>query len=120
MLIYVAPLQTASVQNKRYFLTITDDFSRYVTAEAIRTKDEAFQVIEAYDRLMFTKTGRHIGCIRSDRGLEFKNNKFSKMCNENGTLQQFTTKYTPQQGGTHERINLTLLDLARAMLLKYY
>jgi transposase InsO family protein len=57
--------------------------------------------------------------IRSDNGFEIKNSKIKDYCDEKGVKDEFSAKYTPQQNGVVERKNLTLIDMARSMLLEY-
>ena len=65
-------------------------------------------------RLQNTKNN-NIGCIKSDNGGEFQNEKFSKFCEKMGILHNFSTPRTPQQNGVVERKNRSLEELARTM-----
>lgn len=55
--------------------------------------------------------------LRSDNGTEFVNKLFEDFCAKNGIIQQKTVPYTPQQNGLAERMNRTLLDRVRCMLI---
>ncbi|UYV84680.1 igcm-1 [Cordylochernes scorpioides] len=56
--------------------------------------------------------------LRSDNGTEYVNNEFNKLLDENGIKRQFIVPRTPQQNGTAERMNQTLLNTARCILLE--
>ncbi|KAK4388364.1 Retrovirus-related Pol polyprotein from transposon TNT 1-94 [Sesamum angolense] len=48
---------------------------------------------------------------------EFCNQNFSDLCDECGTKRHRTNPYTPQQNGVAERMNRTLLEKVRCMLI---
>jgi len=54
--------------------------------------------------------------IRADRGTEFINETLREWCNSQGIKLQVTAPYSPSQNGVAERMNRTLVELARAML----
>ncbi|KAL0330392.1 UNVERIFIED_CONTAM: Retrovirus-related Pol polyprotein from transposon TNT 1-94 [Sesamum radiatum] len=49
--------------------------------------------------------------------LEFCNQQFTDFCNEFGIKRHKTTPYTPQQNGVAERMNRTLLNKVRCLLI---
>ena len=51
--------------------------------------------------------------IRSDNGTEFKNTRFDTFCSDQGLEHQYSSPYTPQQNGVVERMNRTLVEMAR-------
>ena len=54
--------------------------------------------------------------LRTDSGEEYLSNEFKSFLQERGTQHQLTVAYTPQQNGTAERMNITLMDCVRYML----
>ena len=54
--------------------------------------------------------------IHIDRGKEFVNDELQKWCKQNGLEIQMTAPYSPSQNGVAERMNCTLVELARAMI----
>ncbi|KAJ9542446.1 hypothetical protein OSB04_028952 [Centaurea solstitialis] len=75
----------------RYFITFTDDFSRFNLAEKIKV-------------------------LRSDRGGEYLSDESDNHLMECGIVSQLTPPYTPQMNGVSERRNRTLLDIVRSMM----
>ena len=61
-------------------------------------------------------TEKKINCLRTDNGLEYCNNQFEELCRKSGIKRHRTCAYTPQQNGTTERMNQTIMDRVRSML----
>ncbi|GJV75435.1 putative ribonuclease H-like domain-containing protein [Tanacetum coccineum] len=55
--------------------------------------------------------------IRSDNGTEFKNRDMLEFYGNKGIKQEYSNARTPQQNGVAERMNRTLIEAARTMLL---
>jgi transposase InsO family protein len=53
-----------------------------------------------------------------DRSKEFVNDTLKTWCRENGIDIQLTAPYSPSQNGVAERMNRTIVELARAMINK--
>jgi transposase InsO family protein len=102
----------------RYIATITDDASRLSFVALLRFKDDAGPMLQDIIAQVETQLGRKVKSIRSDGGGEYLNHAMSEFCASKGILHQKTTAYSPQQNGIAERLNRTLLDRARAMLLE--
>ena len=58
-----------------------------------------------------------IKIIRTDNGLEFCNKEFAQMCKESGILRHLTVPGNPKQNSLTERMNKTLLERVRCMLI---
>ncbi|KAH9649070.1 hypothetical protein KPL70_025842 [Citrus sinensis] len=52
-----------------------------------------------------------------DNGLEYCNKLFEEFCEKNGIQRHKTVTYTPQQNGLAERMNKTLVEKVRCMLI---
>ena len=52
--------------------------------------------------------------IQIDRGTEFINCELQNWCHENGMTIEKTAPYSPTQNGVVERMNRTLVELARS------
>ena len=101
----------------RYFLSLIDDFSRKVWVYILKTKEEAFQRFKEWRKLVEVQTGRKVKTLRTDNGLEFVKTEFEVFCQTEGIQRHKTVSYTPQQTGLAERMNKTLLERVRCMLL---
>ena len=61
-------------------------------------------------------TKEKIATLRTDNKGEFTSNHFLTYYQEKRIKRQLTNFYTPQQNGVSERMNQTLLGMARSML----
>ncbi|KAJ9547558.1 hypothetical protein OSB04_020101 [Centaurea solstitialis] len=100
----------------RYFITFTDDFSRYGYVYLMRHKSESFERFREFQNEVHNQLGRKIKFLRSDRGGEYLSDEFDNHLMECGIVSQLTPPYTPQMNGVSERRNRTLLDMVRTMM----
>jgi transposase InsO family protein len=63
------------------------------------------------------QTGRKIKCLRIDKVTEYKDGDFLKFCEEYGIKRHFTVQKTPQQNGVVERLNRTIMETAKYLML---
>lgn len=110
------PLQTESVNRKRYFVTFTDVFSKYTNTFFLREKSEVTQIAIDYLEALHTQFGKWPKTFRSDRGKEYLNDRFQRYLTRRGIKSEFTVGYAPEQNGIAERKNRTLMEAARSML----
>ncbi|KAL0362100.1 UNVERIFIED_CONTAM: Retrovirus-related Pol polyprotein from transposon TNT 1-94 [Sesamum calycinum] len=106
------PLNTQTRGGFSYFITFTDDHSRYGYVYLMRYKSGAFVRFKEFRLEVETQTGRKIKTLRSDRGGECLSGEFIDYLKENSIISQ----WTPQLNGVAERRNLTLLDMIRSMM----
>ncbi|CAM8944159.1 unnamed protein product [Rhodiola kirilowii] len=111
------PAQVSTVGGRNYFLSLIDQFSRKVWVCLLKTKEEAFDSFKNWKTMVENQTDLKLKCLRTDNGLEFCNKAFNEFCTESGIKRHLTVPYTPQQNGTAERMNRTLLEKARCMLI---
>ena len=109
-----APVET--INRKFYYISFTDDFSRFTSVYFLRTKDEAFESYKAYEAWMKTQHNHPIKALRSDRGGEYLDAEFSAHLKKAGTIRKLTTHDTPEYNGVSERLNRTIITKVRAML----
>lgn len=68
--------------------------------------------------MLENQTGRTIKQMQSDNGREYLSNEFKQFLKENGIQQRLSIPYNPEQNGTAERKNRTLVEMARCLLLQ--
>ena len=110
------PLNIPSVGGSRYFITFIDDYSRYVTVYFLKTKDEAYEKFVEYVSLVENQLDLTVKKFRSDGGGEYISNEFKDFCRSRGIAVEGSMSYTPQQNGVAERMNRTLMEMARSMI----
>nr|GEX89085.1 retrovirus-related Pol polyprotein from transposon TNT 1-94 [Tanacetum cinerariifolium] len=84
-------MRIASINEKRYVLVIVDDYSRYTWSAVI--------------------------IIRTNNDTKLKNQVHKGYFDSIGISNQVSSVRTPQQNGVVERINRTLVEAARTMLI---
>ncbi|GBM82191.1 Retrovirus-related Pol polyprotein from transposon TNT 1-94 [Araneus ventricosus] len=100
----------------RYFLSITDDYSRKVDVYIIKSKDQVFDCFKKYLAKVERELNSKIKSMRSDSGLEFCNKEIEKFLTKLSFKTERTSIYTPEQNGIAEKFNRTAMDGVRAML----
>lgn len=99
----------------RYWLTIIDDYSRYVWTYTMRTKSETVDIITSWITLAERSTGKKVKRFRTDNGGEYM--KLDALLAESGIVRETTVAGTPQQNGRAERMNRTLGEKISCMLI---
>ncbi|GJU85169.1 retrotransposon protein, putative, ty1-copia subclass [Tanacetum coccineum] len=112
----VDPFRTMSREGANYFITFTDDVSRYGFVYLMKHKYEVFETFKVFQNEVEKQFGKKIMAIRSDRGGEYLSHEFVNHMKSYGIVYQLTPPYTPQHNGVSERRNRTLLDMVRSMM----
>src|SRR3954469_24962794 len=110
------PMSVSTRGGYRYFLTFTDDLSRYSYIYLMKHKSETFEKFKEFQNEVENHRNRKIKFLRSDRGGEYLSYEFSTHMKECGIVSQLTPAGTLQQNGVSERLNRTLLDMVRSMM----
>ncbi|KAK8636264.1 hypothetical protein V6N13_004968 [Hibiscus sabdariffa] len=110
------PMNTQAIGGFHYFITFTDDFSRYGYIYLMRHKSEALEKFKEFRNEVQNQHGKSIKALRSDRGGEYLSHEFDELLKECGIVSQLTPPGTPQWNGVSERRNRTLLDMVRSMM----
>ena len=111
------PLSVRTRNQHVYFITFTDDFSRYGYVYLMRHKSESFEKFKEFRQEVEKQLGREIKALRSDRGGEYLSDEFRDYLKDNGIVSQLAPPATPQLNGVSERRNRTLLDMVRSLLI---
>ncbi|CAN0875011.1 Retrovirus-related Pol polyprotein from transposon TNT 1-94 [Linum grandiflorum] len=110
------PMSSMARGGFRYFITFTDDLSRYGYIYLMKHKSESFEKFKEFQNEVQNQLGRTIKAIRSDRGGEYLSQVFTNHLRSCGIISQLTPPGTPQLNGVSERRNRTLLDMVRSMM----
>ncbi|GKB95710.1 retrotransposon protein, putative, ty1-copia subclass [Tanacetum coccineum] len=106
------PFMIVSRQGASYFITFTDDFSRYGYVYLLKHKHEVFETFKVFQKEVENQLGKTIKSLRSDRGGEYMSQEFLDHLKDHGII----APYTPQHNGVSERRNRTLLDMVQSMM----
>lgn len=114
----VGKVTPRSKGGSNYFVTFVDDYSRYVVVYPMKTKAEVLEKFDRYRRMVENQHGTTVQVLRSDNGGEYVGKEFQQYLIKHGIRRQLTVPGTPQQNGVAERINQTLLDMTRCVLIE--
>ncbi|KAL1483376.1 hypothetical protein MTO96_033244 [Rhipicephalus appendiculatus] len=101
-----------------YFVTFIDDYSRYTVVYPMKTKNEVLQNFDKYRRMVENIHNTKVKTLRSDDGGEYKSKEFNMYLANHGIKHQLTIPGTPEQNGVAERMNQTVLDMTRCLLIE--
>ena len=102
----------------RFFMSIIDDFSRRIWVYVLRTKDQVFGKFKDWKTLVENQTGKKVKKLRTNNRLEYCNQMFDDFCASEGIGRHRTVRMTPQQNGLAERMNRTLINKVRCMMIQ--
>jgi len=109
------PLSHSFVHGHKYFLTIVDDFSRFLWVILLKTKSEVSSHVKNFITLIHTHYHITPKYIRFDNGHEFLITEFYA---SKGIIHQRSCVETPQQNGRVERKHQYILNVAKALLFQ--
>ena len=101
------------MSSKIYFITFVGDYSWKVFVKFLDKKSEYLQAFKDFKKEFELETGRKIKMIRSDNAKELISKDFSNFLKSCSSKRQLTVDYTAQQNGVSERMNRTLVEMAR-------
>jgi len=84
-----------SLQGHQYYVTFTDDHTRFTRLDVLHTKNETFKSYKSFSAWAQTQHSTHIKQLRSDCGSEFTSNAFTDYLQKQGTEQRLTTANMP-------------------------
>jgi len=100
----------------KYWISFTDDASRFRCCWLLHKKSEAFKAFKLYKAWAEKQTGKALKSLQDDKGGKYMSNKWERFMLEHGIERQHTVQATPQQNGVAECTN-RILDEGVASLL---
>ncbi|GJV11645.1 retrotransposon protein, putative, ty1-copia subclass [Tanacetum coccineum] len=105
-----------SRQGVSYFVTFTDDFSRYGYVYLLKHKHEVFETFKVFQKEVENQLEKTIKSLHFDCEGEYMSQEFLDHLKEHGIIAHRTPPYTPQHNGVSERRDRTLLNMVRSMM----
>ncbi|XP_014218647.1 uncharacterized protein LOC106646934 [Copidosoma floridanum] len=102
----------------KYFITFVDDYSRQLFVYFLKNKAEVPEITKRFILFTENQSGLKLKILRTDNGKEYLRGDFLEFFKGKEIQHQSTVPYNPQQNGTAELINRTLLEKSRAMMLQ--
>ncbi|GJZ27820.1 retrotransposon protein, putative, ty1-copia subclass, partial [Tanacetum coccineum] len=94
------PFKITSRQGASYFVTFTDDFSRYGYVYLLKHKHEVFETFKVFQKEVENQLSKTIKSLCSDRGGEYMSQEFLDHLKDHGIIAHRTPPYTPQHNGS--------------------
>ena len=110
-------MNTVALGGFRYIITFTDDWSRYITIQLLKNKNEATQALISYYNHVTNLHEKNIKRIHSDLGGEFVDHTWKDFCSSKGIQCTYAPRKSPQLNGISEVANRILYNKTRAMML---
>nr|GEW66574.1 putative ribonuclease H-like domain-containing protein [Tanacetum cinerariifolium] len=104
------------IMHKKYYLVITNDFSRFTWVFFLATKDKTSRILKSFITKIENLVDKKVKIIRCDNRTKFKNRVMNDFCEEKGIKREYSVARTPQQNGVAERRNRTLIEAVKTML----
>ncbi|GJW60941.1 retrotransposon protein, putative, ty1-copia subclass [Tanacetum coccineum] len=98
------PFKIMSRQGAYYFVTFTDDFSRYGYVYLLKHKHEVFETFKVFQKEVENQLGKTIKSLRSDRRGEYMNQEFLDHLRDHGIIAYRTPSYTSQHTGVPRHV----------------
>lgn len=95
-------------------MNIVDDYSSFPWSVPLKTKDQAYPALKAWQLTRENETGLKVGTYRTDNG-ELKSSEMNDWLKTRGTNHQFSAPHTSAHIGRVERMHRTLMAKARTM-----
>ena len=89
------PMSSIARGGFQYFITFTDDLSRYGYVYLMKHKSETFEKFKEFQSEVENQCGKKIKALRSDRGGEYLSHEFSNHLKSCGIVPQLTPPGTP-------------------------
>ena len=115
----VGPMKTASIGSKIYILTYLCSRSEYSFVYFLKNKSEQFEKFKEFKSKYELISDMKIKEFRTDNGREYLSNEFQKYLKDSGIQHNTSVEYCPQLNGKAERLNRTLIEKARCMLIPW-
>ncbi|GAU45882.1 hypothetical protein TSUD_401080, partial [Trifolium subterraneum] len=110
------PMQVDSIGGNKYFVSFVDDFSRKIWTYLINKKSDVLSVFKKFKSVVERQSGHKLKVLRTDGGGEYVSHDFAELCESEGIFHEVIPSYTPQQNGSAERRNRTVMNMVRCML----
>lgn len=111
------PMKTTAYDGSRFFVTFTDDYSRASMVYFMKRKGEVYEKFKEFVAMAEALHGKRVAKLRADNGGEYVPNELKEYCKVKGIQLSFTVPYNPEMNSISERLNRTLEEKARTMMI---
>ncbi len=112
----IGQLPIKSFGGSDHFITFIDEWSGRVWVHTLRSRKGVAAVFKDWLLRVQSETGEKVAKLRSDNGGEYVSKEFQQVLQQMGIAHETSAPYTPEQNGTAERINRTILEIVRCWI----
>ena len=109
--------QVSSLGAYRYYVTFIDDATRKTWIHCVQQKYDVFDTFKKFKALVENETRKRLKCLRLENGGEYCSKEFDDNFSYHGIRREKTVLGTPQENGVSERMNKTIMEHARSIIL---
>ena len=110
-------MKNESLSGKQYFVSFIDDYSHLVWVYVLKHKSEVYQKFREWKAMVERESEFQLQTLRTDNGGEYLSTEFKEYLRAEGIRHELTIPKTPEQNGKAERMNRTLVESIRSMLI---
>lgn len=111
------PIKPETRSGYRYFVSFLDSATKYSEITLLKTRDEVKKAAKLFTEKAEKQSSRSLQRFHSDNAKEYKSADITRYFHEKGVNLTYSAAYCPEQNGSAERLNRTLLNKVRALLL---
>jgi hypothetical protein len=112
------PISPETSKKNRYYITFLDAATKWLEIYLISNKGEAFDKFKAFINIEENNTSSKLKRFHSDNARKYLTSEFNKFCIKKGILHTINAPYSSEQNGFGERINRTLLNKVKTLLIQ--
>lgn len=98
-------------------MTFIDDYSRASMVYCIEKKSDVYGKLTEFVAMAEAYHNCKVSKIKLDNGGEYSSIELKNYCKQKGIQLLYTVPYNPEMNGVAERLNRTLVEKARSMLI---
>ena len=110
------PMNIEAHGGYRYFLTFTDDLSRYGYIYLMKHKSETFEKFKEFQSEVENHRNKNKSFYNMIAEVKYLSYEFGLHLKQCGIVSQLMPPGTPQHNGVSKHHNRTLLDMVRSMM----
>jgi hypothetical protein len=119
----LCPVTPISFGLAKYFITFIDELTRYCWIYLLPDKSSAtiLRILQIWSALVQNQSGTEVQHLRTDQGSEYTGETLKTVTTflqDKGITHETTSAHSSSSNGIAERMNRTLMNMVRPMLLK--
>lgn len=112
----VGTMPQPSIGGRKYYVTFTDDMTRYHWTYLMKNKGEVESIFKSWKQKVEHESDYKLQRLRTDGGGEYIPQTLLTMLHDCGIKHEKTPAHTPEMNGVAERFNRTLVEMIKSML----